>query len=186
MWWLTLLRLTLATAFCASAAGKVPQPRQFAATVSAYRILPAWLVKPFAFALLGAEIVAAVLLFLGWQSRAAAVLCAAMLFCFTLAMGINLLRGRRKMDCGCFGSHHSQQISYTLILRDLALLAMAIAIMFWGGGAWALDNLPPAEQVAFALDLILPLLLTCLGLLTGLSLSRRLKRILLLMTQEER
>lgn len=59
--WLFLLRLALAGVFCASAVGKAPQPRQFAAAVAAYRILPSALAAPFAWALISAETVVGLL-----------------------------------------------------------------------------------------------------------------------------
>ena len=58
-----------------------------------------------------------------WPEAAAAGLLSA----FAVAMGINLLRGRRHIDCGCFQGALKQPLRWTLVIRNalLALLLLA-------------------------------------------------------------
>ena len=45
-------------------------------------------------------------------------------------MGINLRRGRRHIDCGCFQSALKQTLSWTLVMRNVVLaLLMAVALL---------------------------------------------------------
>ncbi|MGH8629603.1 MAG: MauE/DoxX family redox-associated membrane protein, partial [Burkholderiales bacterium] len=57
------------------------------------------------------------------------VLACALLLVYALAMGINLARGRRDIDCGCFKSALKQTISGWLIGRNLLLAAAAAALL---------------------------------------------------------
>jgi hypothetical protein len=55
---------------------------------------------------------------------------AALLLLFALAMGINLRRGRRHIDCGCFQSALEQTLSWTLVMRNAVLaLLMGLALL---------------------------------------------------------
>lgn len=180
----TLSRWLLAAVFLASALGKMRQPRCFAASVAAYEVLPRTWAQPFAFALIGVEAGVALLLLAGWQTQAAAALCAFLLVSFIVAMGINLARGRTNLDCGCFGAKHQHKIGFKLIVRDLGLLGLALEMALWGGGLWAMDRLPPARQWALILQMLLPLVLICLGMVVLTRLLWQLKRLLWLSAEE--
>ena len=74
-----------------------------------------------------------------WTEAAAALL----LSVFAVAMGINLLRGRRHIDCGCFQGTLKQPLSWTLVSRNalLALLLVAAgAAASARADAWAVVN----------------------------------------------
>ncbi len=124
------LALTLAMLFAASAAMKLADLREFAAAVENYRILPAAWSSPAAWIIPAIESSAAVgLLVPSVQQRAAAIL-AVMVGMFTAAVAINLARGRRQIDCGCFGPAFRQTLSGWLIVRNLILIAAAIGVAF--------------------------------------------------------
>ena len=50
-----------------------------------------------------------------------AVAAAALLILFAVAMGINIRRGRRHIDCGCFQSALKQTLSWILVARNAGL-----------------------------------------------------------------
>jgi hypothetical protein len=83
-----------------------------------------------------------------WGAFAALVLLTA----FLLAIGVNLLRGRRP-NCHCFGKLHSEPIGASVIARNLLLAALALLV------AW-----PAATQ---RLDTFRLLGLALIGLLTA-------------------
>ena len=80
------------------------------------------------------ETALAFLLFLGWQSHAAGMLYALLLLVFTLAVGINLARGRTDLKCGCFGLKHEQKIGFKIIARNFALFILALRVGDSGSG----------------------------------------------------
>lgn len=117
--------LVLAAVFATAAASKLAQLGPFEGIVRNYRVLPARLVTPFARALPFVELFAAIGLLVAPLRVPAALVCAALLLAFALAMAINILRGRTDIDCGCFVGHSRQRIGWSLVLRNLILLAAA-------------------------------------------------------------
>ena len=59
-------------------------------------------------------------------SAAAAIL----LGLFSVAIGINLARGRSHIDCGCFQSALRQQLSISLLVRNGFLIALALPLRY--------------------------------------------------------
>jgi hypothetical protein len=50
----------------------------------------------------------------------------ALLALFAVAMGINLLRGRTHIDCGCFDSTLKQPLRWSLVLRNAVLVLLLL------------------------------------------------------------
>jgi hypothetical protein len=48
------------------------------------------------------------------------------------------MRGE-KADCGCFGKNASRQITWTVVARNLFLIASLAAVAFYGSGALSID-----------------------------------------------
>ena len=115
--------------FATSAGAKVRHHRELAGVVANYRLLPEALAAPAAWIILTLEILAALSLASGVRLEAGAALAIALLCVFALAMGINLARGRREIDCGCFQSGLRQTLSGGLIGRNLVLSA-ALSSLF--------------------------------------------------------
>jgi uncharacterized membrane protein len=121
---------TLALIFAASAVMKFVDLNEFRGAVENYRIVPEQIAGIVAIAVPIAEIVGAVGLVIPNTHRAAAILLSMLLIVFTASIAINLLRGRRSIDCGCFGPALRQQLSWWLPARNLAMIAMlAIVIL---------------------------------------------------------
>ena len=105
-----------------TAVNKWRAPRQFAATVAEYRLVPemAAPVVALALALLEAAVCASLL----WPATraAGAATGAALLLLYACAMAVNLARGRRNLDCGCGLVRRS--ISAGMVLRNVALAGL--------------------------------------------------------------
>jgi hypothetical protein len=128
------LALALAALFGAAALHKLRAQQHWPAVVRQYRLLPAALDVPMALLLpLCEALVAAGLL---WpRGRAAAAIGAAvLLLVYTCALAINLRRGRRSIDCGCFGSRQRQGIAPWMLVRNLVLAALALALLLPADG----------------------------------------------------
>jgi len=137
------IRILSALVFMTAAIGKMRSWPIFHGVVANYRLLPQVLVAPVTYVLPPAEAaIGATLatgLFAPWAEAAAALL----LGVFAVAMSINLLRGRRQIDCGCFQGTLKQPLSWTLVSRNalLALLLVAAGAAPSGrADAWALVN----------------------------------------------
>ena len=118
-------RLVLGALFIWASIAKLPDMAAFAQDVANYRVVPAALVPFVAAAVVGIELLAGIALVSGWNSRAAALLIAALLAVFTGFIAQALLRGI-DLRCGCFGG--DEAASWWTVLRDLAMLAAALAV----------------------------------------------------------
>ncbi|MGQ0619591.1 MAG: MauE/DoxX family redox-associated membrane protein [Panacagrimonas sp.] len=94
-----------------------------------YRLVPAVLIPAFALFIPLAEIAASLLLLVDATRLVGGILAVALLSLYAVAIGINLIRGRRDLDCGCSwgvdGRSGSNGLSSALVLRNVALVAMA-------------------------------------------------------------
>jgi uncharacterized membrane protein len=124
------LALALAIIFAASAAMKFVNVEQFAAAVENYRILPVIAVSAASWIIPTAEAAAALGLLLPHARASAALLLAGLIALFTAAIALNLARGRRQIDCGCFGPALRQTLSGWLIVRNLMLIGAAATLTF--------------------------------------------------------
>jgi len=131
------IRTLLALVFLAAALGKMRHWLAFQGVLANYRLLPENLTAPVAYLLPPAEAALAVWLAADLGSPGAPVAAAVLLLVFALAMGINLRRGRRLIDCGCFQSTLKQTLSWRLVGRNvvLALLALLALLASFAGVA---------------------------------------------------
>ncbi len=140
----------LAAVFATGLAHKLRSPSTFVATLGNYRLLPRALLVPAAGLVIAGEslLVPALLVLPG-----AAPVCwgaFALLVLYTTAIGINLARGRRDIDCGCSGPALRQTLSGALLWRNAVLLAIAaVALLPVGDRALSwLDFLSAGFAVA--------------------------------------
>jgi uncharacterized membrane protein YphA (DoxX/SURF4 family) len=124
------IKTLVSLVFLTAAYGKLKHAAPFQGVVANYRLLPNAMVAPAAYVIPPVELLLGATLLLGlafpWPELGAT----ALLLLFALAMGINLRRGRRHIDCGCFQSALKQTLSWTLVMRNVVLaLLMAVALL---------------------------------------------------------
>jgi hypothetical protein len=118
---------TSATIFLGSAALKFSQPTEFRAAVESYRLVPEAMAVVLGWIVPALELAGAIGLVVGATRGAGALLLLALIAAFTGAIALNLARGRRDLDCGCFGPLLHQPLSGWLIARN-GLLALLVII----------------------------------------------------------
>jgi uncharacterized membrane protein YphA (DoxX/SURF4 family) len=128
-----VLRLFLGGMFVYAAWDKVLQPAGFAMSVRGYKIIPFALSNLFALGVSWTELVAGVMLILGIFTRKAAGAIAILLVMFIVAITLVIVRGMT-IDCGCFSAEGGSSASWILIVRNVALLAVAFLIMRYNDG----------------------------------------------------
>lgn len=141
--WLAVpLRIYLGGLFILAAVDKIAKPAAFALDVATYDILPLELVNLIAITLPWIEIVAGVLLVAGARVRPAALVVAALMTVFLVALVIALARGL-DMSCGCFASQGAEAdpISWRTVLRDLVWLTMAAYVAMYDRAVLGLARL---------------------------------------------
>jgi putative oxidoreductase len=122
---LAVCRVALGAVFIWAAVTKLPDMAAFAQDVANYRVSPAALVPLLAAAVVGIELLAGIALVIGVMERSAAAVLAVLLGAFTVLVTQALLRGI-DLRCGCFGG--DERASWWTVVRDLVMLATAIAV----------------------------------------------------------
>jgi uncharacterized membrane protein YphA (DoxX/SURF4 family) len=150
-WLGTAGRLLLGGVFVVAGALKLPDPDASVRAVRAYRLLPEPLVAPVAFGLPVVEIAVGLALLAGVFVRTAALAAAALLVVFLVGVGSAWARGLQ-IDCGCFGDGGEVAAGETAypaeVLRDVALLLVALALARWPWSRLALGGRPaPAPRM---------------------------------------
>ena len=112
-------RGVLALVFLSAAAHKLRAPRDFVATLRGYGLVPGALAPAVAALLVGAELAIGAGLLAPATQRAAALGATALLALYGASIAVNLLRGRRDIDCGCGGPAARQPLSGWLVLRNV-------------------------------------------------------------------
>ena len=118
------VRAALALLFLVAAAHKLRDRAAFRATFAEYRILP----EAISTLVPLAELAVAVLLLVPAASALGEIGAAALLLLYGAAVGVNLARGRRHIDCGCAGPYARRPIGGGIVVRNALLAASALAV----------------------------------------------------------
>ena len=116
-----IVLLALLGLWLAAGLHKLRRHREFSASLAAYALLPQALLVPASWALPCLELALVAGLALAPWRTAAACASAFMLLVYAGAIGVNLHRGRRQLDCGCLGFGRGQRISGALLWRNAVL-----------------------------------------------------------------
>jgi uncharacterized membrane protein YphA (DoxX/SURF4 family) len=151
-------RFFLALVFIAAGASKLVQAEEFERAVANYRLLSARFSRPVAIWLPRAELGAGLLLALGVALVPMAYLIAFLLLVFSVAVGINLLRGR-EMRCNCFSASTPEKMTWLTVGRNLVLGGMAFSVVLipptalavWPGPGSHLAVTPVTARAAMAM-----------------------------------
>jgi hypothetical protein len=132
------IRTVIALVFLSAAIGKVRHWLAFRGVIANYRLLPDAWILPVSYFLPAAELMVGAALLGGLRSPWPQLAGGLLLALFAAAMAINLLRGRRHIDCGCFQSAMKQTLRWALVARNggMILLLGAAAMMSGGEADW--------------------------------------------------
>ncbi len=123
------LRTFLALLFLTAAWSKLTHVEEFYGVVRNFRLVPDAASRVLAWALPVVELLIAVGLVVRPLTALAATGAAVLLVVFAFALGINVLRGRTSIDCGCLRKGLKQPVSGWLVARNLVLAALALVVV---------------------------------------------------------
>ena len=138
-----ICRLIVGGLFVFASLHKILDPEGFALAVYNYRLLPDDWTNVMAIAMPWIELIAGIAVIFGIGTRGAALILASLLAVFSLALGINLLRGL-DIACGCFRSE-GERITGLYLLWDLSRFVIAIQILFFDKGRFSV-GFPKRER----------------------------------------
>lgn len=121
-----VVAILVAFVFAHAATHKTIEYARHLGIVADYQIVPVWLVPLLAPLLIVLEFAATVLVLLPATRPIGLILAAGLLLVYLFSIGLNLLRGRTSIDCGCGWGSQQHPISGWLLIRNL-LFVTAIA-----------------------------------------------------------
>ncbi len=132
--------------FLAAGASKLSDLGEFADAIKHYRIIPGATAGAAAKMIALTEVVLGTVLILGAGITYASAAGSVLLIIFALAMGINLIRGRR-IPCGC--KRESEPIQIKHILRNGLAVAALLFLVTLPTHRWAIDAWLQARLLSF-------------------------------------
>jgi putative oxidoreductase len=122
-------RIILGIMFIYAGIEKAIDVSGFAGAVHNYRILPEWMINPFAVIVPWVETIAGLSLLSGVLLEGGALIISGLLLAFSCALALDLWRGL-DISCGCFGtSAIGHPITWWYLLRDIILFGMGCTIL---------------------------------------------------------
>ena len=143
---LKLVSIGFGLLFLLAAVHKLTEFQKFRATLSAYEILPQFLIAPLGTLVPAIEALLGAAWLLELQPVMVALASAGLLVAYTSAIAINLFRGRIHIDCGCSmgaSAGRDQQLSWGLVARNSTLLVAALTA-----------TIPASERAVGAVDYV--------------------------------
>jgi len=141
--WIAIpLRFYIGGVFLYACWHKIVHPESFALDIATYQILPPYLINPMAIVLPWLELVAGIMIIIGFRTRASALLLSGMMVIFIIAISIALAKGLH-MSCGCFASQTIEEdpISILTILRDSGWLLICLYVLIFDKNPVGIDRL---------------------------------------------
>jgi len=117
---------TLAVLWLTGAAHKATSFADFCVTLREYRLLPRGLSRVCAVAIIAIEIGLGIGVLIPVERSMALVGSSLLLMLYSVAIGVNLLRGRRHIDCGCMGPALRHSLSGWMVWRNLAFAGISL------------------------------------------------------------
>ena len=127
---LKLVSISFGLLFLLAAVHKLTALATFRASLLGYQLLPGVLVSPASIVVPAFEALLGAAWLLAVSPVLTAFASAALLTAYTVAIAINVLRGRIHIDCGCgmtSSAGRDQQLSWGLVVRNLLLIIAVLS-----------------------------------------------------------
>ena len=135
-------RLFVAAVFLIAAVPKIIDPYNFGLSIATYQMMPLEVINGMALLMPWLELAVAVLLIIGYRTRAAALLVTFMLMVFMIAIYQAIARDLMLTSCGCFASEAaSDEVSWHTFIRDVIYLIPTLFVLFNPKDFFSLDYL---------------------------------------------
>jgi len=135
-----LFRIIVGFIFIYAGLDKISNLPEFAKAISNYRLLPVELVNIFAIILPWIEVIAGVLILMGFFIQGGSLIILGLLITFTIAITINLVRGV-DISCGCKTPWAtSDKISLLKLLEEIVYIIMIIQVFLHDSLTFCLER----------------------------------------------
>jgi uncharacterized membrane protein YphA (DoxX/SURF4 family) len=124
------LRVALGLIFVVAATAKIRNPRAFSKAVADFRVVSPRLSPVVGRTVAVLELAGGVALLFGVVEWLGGILLAGLLLAFNAVMAANLIRGRRLLDCRCFG-RRTVRIGWGHVAQNTLLLVACVLTVVW-------------------------------------------------------
>jgi hypothetical protein len=121
-----IVALLVTFVFAHAATHKVMEYTRHVGIVADYQVMPAQFVPLLAPLIIILEFSAAILALLPATRSTGLILAVGLLLVYLLSIGLNLLRGRTSIDCGCGWGSQKHPISGWLLIRNLLFIIIIL------------------------------------------------------------
>jgi hypothetical protein len=122
------IRTFIGLIFAHAVISKISNIGVFIEVLANYRLVPNIAVPMVAWLVLALEGGIVLMIAFDGTVQVAGAIAWALLVIFTIAIAVNLARGRRDIDCGCFPGGAKNHLSVSLVVRNLLLSAMCLLL----------------------------------------------------------
>lgn len=122
------IRICIAIIFISSSISKYINFEKHIGIIEDYKILPPNWSKSLGNLDFSIEFVIGILLLLGLFQFWSGVIGSGLLLIYTIAIVINILRGRTEISCGCGGVMGNHNLCWKLVIRNISLISICIVI----------------------------------------------------------
>lgn len=123
-----ILSLFLSYIFVVASLHKWKSLKEFHETLENYQVLPSTVIPFFTYLIPLLEGIAGIGLLVPVTGNYAVFTVLILLMIYMVGITLNLIRGRRSIDCGCGGADQKQSISEWLVFRNMILSAFALLL----------------------------------------------------------
>jgi uncharacterized membrane protein YphA (DoxX/SURF4 family) len=135
-----VVRVFIGLLFIVSSIDKVADPAAFARSIDNYKMLPLWLPPILATILPWLELLCGLAVLFGVMTRGSAFLLSGMLFVFTMAVVIALIRAL-DISCGCFTQDPAAgKIGWMKVLQNSTLMVLTLFLYFSRSESYSLPG----------------------------------------------
>ncbi len=127
-YFLFIARIFLGFLFIYAGAEKISNPADFSQSIMNYKLFPVEIINIFAITLPWIEVVCGLLLLFGISVRENSLIIFSLLFVFTLAVAISMIRGLN-LDCGCFGK--PSPIGWKKLGENFLMLVLSFLLIIY-------------------------------------------------------
>ncbi len=139
---LFISRLILGAIFIFASIDKIIHPLAFAQVIHYYRLTPPELINLFALVLPWMELLAGLLLIVGYRVRGSSLLINILLLFFIIVLAITAFRGIN-VACGCFTTSTAAKSNLVIrIIEDIGMLLLGLHILLFYKGKFRTKTQP--------------------------------------------
>lgn len=125
-----VFRLIVGIILAAAAIGKLLDMRGFRSVLKEYRLFPNWSLWILAISMPFVEAGIAMSMFTGYELRTGIYASFILHGMFTIILFIELLRGIKLKNCGCFGVFFARPLTWFTPLEDIGMILLTLAVLF--------------------------------------------------------